>query len=113
MALSPSAAYALIARNLAMAERQRKGGEHARRAVQPCYLNLAKTDHYMRRSRPSLDQRVNAALEAGGLHYTPGTVEVRHLLEVIVNDVGVDKVARARARGRSPVCGSRPTSAAS
>ncbi len=32
----------------------------------------------------------------GGLHYVPGSVEVRHLLDVIVNDIGLDEVGEER-----------------
>ncbi len=86
-------AYALITRNLALAADQHKGdGVH--QLVAPCsacYLNLSKADKYMSES-PDLATKVNLALEAGGLNYTPGTVRTRHLLDVIVNDVGLDAV---------------------
>ncbi|NTV38242.1 MAG: hypothetical protein HGA82_03570 [Anaerolineales bacterium] len=36
--------------------------------------------------------RINDALSAGGLHYDPGQLVVRHLLEVIINDIGLDKI---------------------
>ena len=42
--------------------------------------------------RPVLGEKVNQALEAGGLHYTPGSLDVRHLLDVIINDIGLDVV---------------------
>ena len=89
MGLSLTPAYALIARNLAIAAGAKKDGEPLVAACSACYLNLAKADHYMGSSR-ALNERVNDALDAGGLHYDPGTVEVRHLLEVIMNDVGLD-----------------------
>jgi heterodisulfide reductase subunit B len=40
-----------------------------------------------------LGQDINTALEAGGLHYDPGSIEVRHLLDVIMNDIGMDRIA--------------------
>jgi heterodisulfide reductase subunit B len=46
--------------------------------------------------QPALNARVNDALGAGGLHYDPGTVKVRHLLEVILNDVGLDGAAAVK-----------------
>jgi heterodisulfide reductase subunit B len=49
-------------------------------------------------------ERVNTALEAGGLRYDPGSVRVRHLLEVIVRDIGLDAV---RARVVRPLTGLR------
>jgi heterodisulfide reductase subunit B len=42
--------------------------------------------------RPTLDQNVNKALAAGNLHYKPGSLDIRHLLDVIINDVGLDYV---------------------
>jgi heterodisulfide reductase subunit B len=42
--------------------------------------------------RPILGERVNAALSAGGLHYNPGSLEIRHLLDVIINEIGLDTV---------------------
>ncbi len=95
-------AYALVARNLALAQDQGISNQ----LVAPCsacFLNLTKTDRYMMESS-KLAADVNEALAAGGLHYTPGTVRVRHLLEVIVNDVGYDAVA---ARVSKPLTGLR------
>jgi heterodisulfide reductase subunit B len=89
--VSLSPAYALIARNLAIAANAKQEGEPLVAACSACYLNLSKADAYMK-ERPLLGERVNVALDAGGLHYDPGSVEVRHLLEVIMNDVGLDKV---------------------
>ena len=94
VSLSTTPAYAMIARNLAIAAGEKKGGESLVAACSACYLNLAKTDHYMG-EQPALGARVNDALGAGGLHYDPGTVKVRHLLEVILNDVGLDAVKAA------------------
>ncbi len=94
-ALRALPAYALVARNLALAAQQAAQGG-ARQVVAPCsacYLNLRKTDHYMAES-PELHARVNAALAAGGLHYEPGSVEVRHLLDVFVHDVGLEAIAQ-------------------
>jgi heterodisulfide reductase subunit B len=101
--VSLSPAYALIARNLAIAAKSKQNGEPLVAACSACYLNLAKADHYMK-ERPLLNERVNVALDAGGLHYDPGTVEVRHLLEVIMNDVGLDEV---RAKVVKPLAGLR------
>ena len=94
VSLSTTPAYAMIARNLAIAAGEKKDGESLVAACSACYLNLAKADHYMG-AQPALKARVNDALGAGGLHYDPGTVKVRHLLEVILNDVGLDAVKAA------------------
>jgi heterodisulfide reductase subunit B len=84
-------AYALISRNLALASRQSNGTRTVVASCSACYLNLAKADHYMQ-ERPSLGEKVNTALSAGGLSYKPGSLEIRHLLDVIINDIGLDKV---------------------
>lgn len=85
-------AYALVARNLALA-----AAEGATQVVAPCslcYVNLYKTDKYMN-THPDLRAKVSAALAAGKLAYTPGTLKVRHLLDVVVNDVGYEKIEAA------------------
>jgi heterodisulfide reductase subunit B len=98
-------AYALISRNLALAARQSAGQANGQThplytVVAPCsacYLNLAKADHYML-ERPILGVRVNEALAAGGLHYDPGSLHIRHLLDVIINDIGLETVRRKVVR---------------
>ena len=90
-------AYSLIARNLALAANQMNlmnGTGRARTVVAPCsacYLNLAKADYYMQ-ERPSLGAKVNEALAAGGLQYKPGALDVRHLIDILVYDVGLEKI---------------------
>jgi heterodisulfide reductase subunit B len=82
-------AYALVARNLALVP------DDLTQVAAPCsacYVNLRKTNRYMSRY-PDLASQVNQALAAGGLHYDPGRLKVRHLLDVIVNDVGYETIA--------------------
>ncbi len=86
-------AFALIGRNLALAARQKNNGHHLVAPCSACFLNLSKTDRYMRDS-PELAGQINEALAAGGLHYDPGSVRVRHLLDIVVNDVGFEAVAQ-------------------
>ena len=95
--LSLTPAYALISRNLALAARQANGSRTVVAPCSACYLNLAKADHYMRES-PTLGEKVNIALSAGGLHYDPGSLYIRHLLDVIMNDIGLDTVRRRVVR---------------
>ncbi len=86
--LNPLPAYALIARNLALVEK-----EHTE-LVAPCsacYLNLLKTDDHMGK-HPQLAADVNEALAEARLSYQPGTIHTRHALDVIYNDVGCDVV---------------------
>lgn len=90
-------AYSLIARNLALGAKQAppvNGTGGNRTVVAPCsacYLNLAKADHYMQ-ERPSLAVKVNEALNAGGLQYQAGTLDVRHLIDILVYDVGLEAI---------------------
>ncbi len=91
------AACAVIARNLALVEPQTD------QLVAPCaacYLNLAKTNKLMV-DQPELGKEINQCLAAGGLSYKPGRVTVRHMLDVIVDDIGEtavrDKVVRPLA----------------
>lgn len=97
MSVHHLAAHALVGRNLALAEQQTDGTRTVMAACSSCYLNLAKTDSYMRND-PPLAEQVNESLAAGGLHYTPGAVRIRHLLDIIVNDVGLEKVQSSVAR---------------
>ncbi len=93
MAIDKMQAYALIARNLSLAEQQMSNGENLVAPCSACFLNLSKCDAYLSAS-PALADKVNKALAAGGMHYTPGQVHTRHLLDVAVNDVGYDAIAK-------------------
>jgi heterodisulfide reductase subunit B len=82
-------AYALVARNLALVP------DDLNELAAPCsacYVNLRKTDKYMHKY-PKLGTQVNEALAAGGLHYEAGRLKVRHLLDIMVNDVGYQTIA--------------------
>jgi len=90
ISINKNAAYALVGRNLALAANQGVSSD----LVAPCsacYLNLRKVDHYMGKF-PELRDKTNAALAAGNLHYEPGSMHVRHLLDVVVEDVGYEAI---------------------
>ncbi len=91
LGISLTPAYSLISRNLALASKQANGNHTVVAPCSACYLNLAKADYYMR-EQPKLGEMVNEALAVGGLHYEPGSLDVRHLLDVIVYDIGLDTV---------------------
>lgn len=91
LGISLTPAYALIARNLAIASGQTNGTRTLMASCSACYLNLAKADHYMA-ERPTLGENVNQALAAGNLQYKPGSLDIRHLLDVLINDVGLDYI---------------------
>ena len=87
MSIDEPTSFALSARNLALAE------ELGRDVVAPCsscYLVLIKTQDYLRKY-PGLRVKIGKALAAAGLTYS-GRVKVRHPLEVILNDVGLEEL---------------------
>jgi heterodisulfide reductase subunit B len=103
LGISLTPAYALIGRNLAIASKQTAETKTLVASCSACYLNLAKADHYMQ-ERPLLNENVNTALSAGGLSYQPGSLDIRHLLDVIINDIGLDYV---RSKVVNPLKGLR------
>jgi len=103
LGISLTPAYALIGRNLALASKQATETKTLIASCSACYLNLAKADHYMQ-ERPLLNENVNTALAAGGLSYQPGSLQLRHLLDVIINDIGLDYV---RSKVVNPLKGLR------
>lgn len=90
-------AFCISGRNLALAERT---GMDLVAPCSACYTVLRKTDTYMK-EWPRLRADVNEALAAAGLRYEGG-VKVRHLLEVILNDIGPDTI---EARVQRPLEG--------
>jgi heterodisulfide reductase subunit B len=79
---------ALPARNLALAERAESD---LVTGCSRCFLNLIRAIHYTQQS-PSLHEKVNELLAETGVQYS-GKARLRHLLDVIVNDIGLDVVA--------------------
>ena len=75
------------ARNLALAE---KRGLDLVTPCSACYVTLNRANLSVRES-PEISGKVNEALAAGGLEYH-GTIRVRHLLDVFVNDIGYSKI---------------------
>ena len=67
-----------------------------------CYVNLCRVQETTKADATLLG-KINQALEVDGLAYS-GKVEVRHLLDVIANDVGTGAIA---ARVRRPLEGLR------
>lgn len=91
MGIKEIMAFAISARNLALAEKH-SGNGHPE-VVTPCsgcFVGLAKTHNYMKEF-PNVREKVNAALAEANLSYS-GNVRVRHLLDVFVNDIGAAKV---------------------
>jgi heterodisulfide reductase subunit B len=89
--INKTAAYALVARNLAIASKQ-DGFDTLVAPCSACYVNLKKTDHYMKKY-PEVEKSTNESLGAGGLSYKPGALKVRHLLDILVNDVTPEQMS--------------------
>jgi len=80
---------ALPARNLALAEQ----ADDVRDILVPCsacYLNLKKVEEKTH-SDSGLREQLNGLLEQDGLQLA-GTSRVRHLLDVMANDIGAEKI---------------------
>ncbi len=83
-------AYTLVARNLAIAEKE--GASDFVAPCSACYKNAYFTNAYLKKD-PDLAEHINYALEADKLHVN-GTLKVRHLIEVILEDVGLEEVKK-------------------
>ncbi len=86
-------AYTLVARNLAMAEKE---GLDFVAPCSGCYKNAYFTNNYLRQD-PELAEHINFALEADNLHIN-GTTNVRHLIEVFVDDIGFEEIKKNVSR---------------
>ena len=78
----------LNARNLAIAEAE--GGYDVVAPCSSCYIQMIKVNHEIKEN-PKLLEEVNTCLAEGGLKYK-GDLNVRHLQDVLYNDIGVDKI---------------------
>ncbi len=90
MSVKETVALTISARNLALAE---KKGDDLVAPCSGCFAVLNKTRKFME-ELPELRQNVSTALREGGLDCR-FSVPVRHPLEVIINDVGIERVVKA------------------
>lgn len=79
---------ALPARNLALAE---PANRDLVTSCSSCFLNHLRVNHRLQ-GEPALKEKLNEVLASAGLRYT-GQCRVRHLLDVIATDLGVNAVA--------------------
>jgi len=86
-------AYTLVARNLAKAEGM---GLDFVAPCSGCYKNAYFTNAYLQED-PDLADHINFALQADNLHLD-GTLKVRHLIEVFIEDVGFEKIEETVSR---------------
>lgn len=87
MSVDEKKAFALAARNLAIAE---KGEQDVLAPCSACYLVLNKAQRYIEKY-PKIGEPVKKALGSAGLSYE-GTSTTRHPLDVLVNDIGIDAI---------------------
>lgn len=98
MSISELKAFALSARNFALAEKQ-NGHDETVEMVVPCaacYLGLSKARRYLQEF-PDIKLTIDKALQEGGLEYK-GIVNIRHPLDILINDIGLDKIKESVKR---------------
>jgi len=78
----------LNARNLALAEA--KGGYDIVAPCSSCYIQMIKVNHEIQEDE-GLARQVNEVLAEGGLSYK-GTIKVRHIMDVLYNDIGPKRI---------------------
>jgi heterodisulfide reductase subunit B len=93
MSVRETVALSISARNLSLAQRM---GHPLVAPCSACYTTLLKTQRYLREV-PRLRRDVSQALAEAELSPDVG-VRVRHPLDVIVNEIGLDAVARRAHR---------------
>ena len=89
MAVAELQAFAISARNLALAEQA--ASRDIVTTCSGCFVVLNKANKYMQ-SDPALKEKIDDVLDGVGLAYS-GSLKVRHLLDVLVNDVGIERIA--------------------
>jgi len=86
-------AYTLVARNLAMAEKQ---GFDVVAPCSACYKNMYFTREHLN-DEPDLADHINFALEEDNLQFA-GNSKVKHLLELFSQDIGAEEVQKKVTR---------------
>ncbi|MCX7020930.1 MAG: CoB--CoM heterodisulfide reductase iron-sulfur subunit B family protein [bacterium] len=91
IAIDARKAFMLSARNLALAEKT--GRRDLVTCCSGCYVILAKSKKYIKQN-PKLHADIDEALATAGLTFS-GDINVRHILDVLVNDVGGERIRAA------------------
>ena len=78
---------ALAARNICLSEKE---GKDIALVCNGCYKSLFETNYRLKED-PELREKVNSVLSHAGYEFQ-GTQEVRHLIDILHKDVGVEKV---------------------
>ena len=93
MSVQETVSLAVSSRNLALAERM---GMDIMAPCSSCFTVLSKTNRILNQI-PEMHRDVNEALAEGGLHYG-GKTTVRHPLDILMNDVGIETILRHKKR---------------
>ncbi len=80
----------LNARNIAIAEST--GGYDIIAPCSSCYIQMVKANHELKEDE-ALRNQMNEILKEGGLSFK-GTTNVRHIMDVLYNDIGVDNIKK-------------------
>ncbi len=88
MSVNKTVAYSISARNLALAQNLNCD---ICAPCSSCYTILRKTNRYLDWD-PKIRAKINDALSAAKLSYDK-RVEIRHPLDIMVNDIGIKKIA--------------------
>jgi heterodisulfide reductase subunit B len=94
MSVKETVSLAVSSRNLAIAERM---GYDIMAPCSSCYTVLSKTNRILNQM-PEMHRDVNEALAEAGLKYS-GRTRVRHPLDVLMNDIGIDAILSRAKRG--------------
>jgi heterodisulfide reductase subunit B len=86
-------AAAICGRNLSMAE---KIGKDIIAPCAGCYLTLKKSNHFLMSEQPKASKILND-LKKVGCEYQ-GTVKVKHPLQVLIEDIGLEKIKEKVSR---------------
>jgi len=101
MAVDEMKAFALAARNLALAEEQSRSPTATLIApCSGCYLVLSKTQHYLE-EYSEVGHTIDTALKAAQLNYSR-QVHVRHPLDLLVREIGLSAIT---AKVKHPLTG--------
>jgi heterodisulfide reductase subunit B len=90
-------AYTLVARNLAIAEKE---GLDLVAPCSACYKNAYFTNEYIKED-PDLADHINYALEQDNLRFN-GDIAVHHIIDIFANEVGPEEI---RSRVTNPLDG--------
>jgi heterodisulfide reductase subunit B len=93
MSVKETVSLAVSARNLALAE---KMGLEVLAPCSSCFTVLSKTNRVLN-AIPEMHRQVNEALAEGELSYSGKTV-VRHPLDILMNDVGLEAIRAKQKR---------------